>query len=120
MNTAIKTQSRSLASLCIAALAALACITSSQRADAQPAEFLTKTVSFKDLDLNSEQGARIFYVRLQHAAREVCSPFKSLELSRRRTWQSCVDNALGTAVTTLNNPLVAALHNMRATRSSAG
>jgi UrcA family protein len=110
MNTAIK----------IAALAALACITGSPRADAQSAEPLTQTVSFRDLDLTSEQGARILYVRLQHAAREVCTPFESLDLTRRRTWQSCVDNALGTAVTQLNNPLVAALHNTRVTRSSAG
>jgi UrcA family protein len=107
MNTAIK----------IAALAALACFTGSQQAHAQSAEPLSETVSFKDLDLTSEQGARILYVRLQRAARDVCSTYETLELSRRRPWQSCVDNALGTAVTKLNNPLVAALHNTRATRA---
>jgi UrcA family protein len=107
MNTAIK----------IAALATLACITGSPRAHAQSAEPLTETVSFKDLDLTSEQGAKVLYVRLQRAAREVCSPLESLELSRRRTWQSCVDSALGTAVTKVNNPLVAALHNTRAVRA---
>jgi UrcA family protein len=117
MNTSIKTQSRSLASLGVAALAALACMTGSPRVHAQSAEPLTKTVSFKDLDLTSDQGARILYVRLQRAAREVCSPYENLELSRRRTWQICVDNALGTAVATLNNPLVAALHNTRAIRA---
>jgi UrcA family protein len=110
MNTPIK----------IAALAALACIAGSQRAHAQSAEPLTETVSFKDLDLTSEQGARILYVRLQRAAREVCAPFESLELTRRRAWQSCIDNALGTAVTQVNNPLVAALHNAHVIRSSAG
>jgi UrcA family protein len=110
MNTAIK----------IAALAVLACVTGGQRADAQSAEPLTKTVSFRDLDVTSEPGARILYVRLQRAAAEVCTPYESLELTRRRAWRSCVDNALGTAVTRLNNPLVAALHNTHVTRSSAG
>jgi UrcA family protein len=117
MNNVIKTQSRSLASLCVAALAALACITGSQGAHAQSAEPLTETVSFKDLDLTSEQGAQILYVRLQRAARQVCAPLENLELSRRRTWQSCVDDALGSAVTQVNNPLVAALHNTRAVRA---
>jgi len=110
MNTAIK----------IAALAALACITGSPQAHAQSAEPLTQTVSFRDLDMTSEQGAQVLYVRLQRAAREVCAPYESLELTRRRAWQSCVDNALGTAVNQLNNPLVAALHNTHVTRSSPG
>ncbi len=32
------------------------------------------TVSYADLNLESEEGVRVLYRRLQHASREVCSP----------------------------------------------
>ena len=119
MNTATTIQPRSMNFMFFASLVTLACIMSSGRADAQSAQVLTKTVRYDVRSLSTESGARILYTRVRSAAREVCTPFESRELSRRSIWQSCVDNAVASAVLKINSPLVSALHNQSSGRGGA-
>jgi UrcA family protein len=120
MKTSIKTHSQSRTSMIVATLVVLTCAANSGRVVAQPAEFLTKTVAYGDLNLDSDQGAKVLYARLQSAAHYVCSPMETRELSRRTAWQTCVNNALASAVTQINKPRVNALYKQSASRSSAG
>jgi UrcA family protein len=112
MNTATK--------IIIASLATFAGLMSSTQANADSAQVLTKTVSYDARALNSEQGARTLYARLRSAATEVCSPYESRELNRKAVWQSCVHNAVESAVLKVNSPLVSAVHNKTTLRASAG
>jgi UrcA family protein len=120
MKTSIKTPSQSRTSMIVATLIVLTCAANSGRAVAQPAEFLTKAVAYGDLNFDSDQGAKVLYARLQYAAHYVCSPLESRELSRKTVWQTCVNNALASAVTQINKPRVNALYKQSANRSSAG
>jgi len=104
----------------VATLVVLICAANSGRVVAQPAEFLTKTVAYGDLNLDADQGAKVLYARLQYAAHYVCSPLESRELSRKTVWQACVNKALASAVTQINKPRVNALYKQSASRSSAG
>jgi UrcA family protein len=109
-----------MTSTIIATLVTLTCAASSGRAVAQSEEFLTKAVAYGDLNLESDQGVKVLYARLQYAAHHVCSPLESRELSRKTAWQTCVNNALASAVTQVNNPRVTAIHNQSAKRDSTG
>ena len=121
MKTSRKTISRSISSMTFATFVALAGAAASGRVVAQPDDqVLTKKVTYADLNLESEAGAKVLYARLRHAAQNVCSPFESRELSRMQVWRTCVDNALASAVTQVNNPRVTALHNQVDKRASAG
>jgi UrcA family protein len=120
MQTPIKTQSRSITSMTLAGFAALACIAHGGAVVAQPAQPLTKIVAFGDLNLESDQGAKVLYARLRYAAQDVCSPYQSDELARKRVWQTCVENSLSDAVGRINKPQVTALHNKIASRISTG
>jgi len=112
MNTATKT--------IFASLVPFACLMGSAQANADSAQVLTKTITYDARTLNSNQGAKTLYARLQSAAQEVCSPPEKRELSRRRVWQSCVDTAVESAVLKINSPLVSAVHNQATLRAAAG
>lgn len=104
----------------IASLATFACLMGSGQANADSAQVLTRTVTYDARSLNSEQGARTLYARIRSAAGEVCSPLESRELSRRQIWQSCVHNAVESAVLRVDSPLVSAVHNKTTLRAAAG
>jgi UrcA family protein len=112
MNTSTK--------IIVASLVTFACLMGSGQANADSAPVLTKTITYNAATLNSSQGAKTLYTRLQFAAREVCSPLENRELSRRRIYQSCVDTAVESAVLKVNSPLVSAVHNQAILRASAG
>ena len=119
MKTTIKTCFQSTAS--VVATVALACAASTGRAVAdQPGEALTRKVTYGDLDLGSEQGAKALYGRLRIAAREVCTSFESTDPIHQELWQNCVDNALESAVSKINKPLVSALRDQRVNRAAKG
>jgi UrcA family protein len=101
-----------------ATIAALAFITSAGSAQASGAwQSLTKTVSYADLNLDTESGAKALYVRLRDAAKDVCSPYQSTELSRKRVWGICVSSALTSAAEQINKPMLTALLASRVDRS---
>jgi len=121
MKIATHAHSAALPSMIAAALVAIACAAGAPTAQAsEPGQPLTKKVAYGDLNLDSEQGAKTLYARLRSAAREVCTPFESIELARRIVRQACVDHAVTSAVGQINRPTVTAVHNRSVNRSSAG
>jgi UrcA family protein len=73
-------------------------------------EVLTKTVSFRDLDLSTQHGAQALYVRIEAAAREVC---RGTELT---DYDACRARAIEDAVKDVSNPLLSAAHRSDADR----
>ena len=73
-------------------------------------EVPTKTVSFRDLDLSTAQGAQALYVRLENAAREVCAGAELTEL------HACRVRAVEDAVKDVGSPLLNATHRSAADR----
>jgi UrcA family protein len=111
MNTAFRTRLNPTASMFAAGLFALICAASGGRAlAALPSQPLTKIVHYGDLNLDSEEGARVLYARLRSAAREVCAPLEGLDITSRRLWQSCFDYAVANAVRQVDKITVSALH----------
>jgi UrcA family protein len=93
------------------ALAAIACgaaLTTPAMAD--QSEPLTKIVSYADLNLNGEAGARVLHGRLRMAAAQVCAPFQGTSLRERTNWRECVDPALARAVAKVDEPMLTAYH----------
>src|SRR5579871_2380748 len=113
MQTSIKAHSRSTTSILLVGFAAaLACVAHGRTVVAQPAQPLTKRVAFGDLNLDSDQGAKVLYARLRQAAQYVCAPWEdSRDLQRRATWRRCVENSLSDAVQRINKPQLTSLHN---------
>jgi UrcA family protein len=62
----------------------------------------TKTVSYRDLDLSTAQGAQALYGRIESAAREVC---RGTEFS---DFDACRARAIEGAVNDVGNPLLSA------------
>jgi UrcA family protein len=90
------------------ALVALSCATSAHAGSA--ADPLTKTVAYGDLNLDSQSGAKALYARLRGAARAVCSPLEDRDLAHRMAWQSCINQAIRSSVTRINNRMVTSVY----------
>lgn len=68
-------------------------------------------VRYSDLNLNSNDGARVLYARLSAAADEACGREPSArELKARMQYKACYDRTLEKAVGKVGNPGVQALH----------
>ena len=71
------------------------------------------SVSYADLNLESEEGVRVLYRRLQHASREVCSP-KSLKITRspfiNYQVRGCYRHTLSDAINKVNNEGLTRIH----------
>ena len=71
-------------------------------------------VSYADLNLESEEGVRVLYQRLQHASKEVCgitSPNSILARSSlRRATQRCYQLTLSNAVDKFDNEDLTRIH----------
>jgi UrcA family protein len=116
MNTSIKTQSGLTACL-LTTLFALGLGPIGAQA-AEPSQSLTKVVAYGDLNLDSEQGAKVLYARLRSAARNVCFPLEGRDLNAQSHWRACVDSAVASAVVQVNRTSVTALHNQFINRSA--
>jgi UrcA family protein len=95
------------------ALAAIACgiaLTTPATADQSDGEPLTKVVSYADLNLKAEPGARTLYGRLRMAATQVCAPFRGDSLRERTNWRECFNPALARAVAEIDEPMLTAYH----------
>jgi UrcA family protein len=74
-------------------------------------------VSYADLNLKSEAGARVMLGRLQAAAASVCGGAAvSSHLDDVTAFRACTRQALDRAVSDLRSPRVSALYGMRADR----
>ncbi len=111
MNTAINPRSLSIPAAIAAGFLALGYAMTAVSARAETPESLTKRVSYSDLNMDSESGAKVFYARVRNAAEFVCSSLEDRDLSRQRIWRACIDSAITAAVTQVNKPAVTALHN---------
>jgi UrcA family protein len=82
------------------------------------ADVRSVTVSYRDLDLSSPEGANVLYRRIQAAAREVCG-HPGADLLEQGIWKSCYRDAIADAVAKVDNPLLTAIHTGRAVAMTA-
>jgi UrcA family protein len=121
MRTTIKTQSISAASILAAGFIALSgAVTVVPAQAAEAPQSYTTIVSYGDLNLDSEQGAKVLYGRLRHAAEIVCFSLEGRDLLLKRIWQGCLDEAVASAVVQVNKARVTALHNQMLNHTTKG
>jgi UrcA family protein len=87
---------------------------------AESARSYTTIVSYGDLNLDSERGAKVLYARIRSAAGTVCSPLEGRDLTEKKLWQGCFDKAVTSAVGQVNNTRVTALHNQMVNHTTKG
>jgi UrcA family protein len=111
MKNLVKTQAKSTAFVLAIGLFAFGAAAVSGSARAVESEHrLTKTVLYGDLNIESDQGAKVLYARLRSAAKDVCQPLEGRNLLGNH-WQRCFDHAMDSAVAQVNTARVTALHN---------
>ena len=67
----------------------------------------TETVRYDDVRLISTVGAAVLYGRLRNAADRVCGgPVDGQQIAAQKRYRTCVDDAMSTAVSEVNNPLL--------------
>jgi UrcA family protein len=91
-----------------AAFTSAACLAGAAQASAAVGPRST-TVSYRDLNLSTIEGATVLYQRLKHAADWVCDE-RGTALERYRIWQSCYRVAIADAIAKVSSPLVTQLH----------
>ncbi len=77
---------------------------------APPQDVPSVVVHFADLDLSGSEGASVLYRRLKGAAETVCAPLDDRNLARHMRFQACVQNAISTAVTKVDQPALTAYY----------
>jgi UrcA family protein len=112
MTATIKSQSHSIISVIAASLITLSWAACSAQARAAGETVVgVEKVSYGDLNLATEAGAKVLYRRLRRAAALVCTPRGSLAEVVKAGWRACYDKAMNSAVASVNKPMVTALHN---------
>jgi UrcA family protein len=77
----------------------------------EPADtHVSKVVSFRDLNLNSTEGAAVLYNRIKSAATEVCTGGNSYDLSRFHAVQTCINESVSRAVAQVDRPMLTSLY----------
>ena len=71
-----------------------------------------KVVSFKDLNLDTPEGAAVLYRRITSAANEVCGNPERYDLSELKL-QICIKDAVSRAITQVNRPILTSLYNKK-------
>lgn len=82
-------------------------------AQAQTSARTAATVSYADLDLSTQDGARALLKRINIAAKEACGPepvMSPLTPAAPTLHERCITQAADKAVAEVNAPLVVALH----------
>jgi UrcA family protein len=69
-----------------------------------------KIVNFKDLNLNTPEGAAALYRRLTSAAYDVCASPYRYDLSELKL-QTCIRDAVSRAIDQVNRPLLSSIDN---------
>jgi UrcA family protein len=77
-----------------------------------------KVVSFRDLNLNSPEGAAVLYRRINSAANEVCGDPDRWDLSQLKL-QICVKDAVSRAIAQVNNPMLTSLYQAKTGKTGA-
>jgi UrcA family protein len=84
---------------------------------ASPADALSVSVKYSDLDLSSANGVDRLYRRIESAAREVCPDIYSRDLGIASAGRHCEAEAISAAVSRVNNAKLALVHASRVSRS---
>ncbi len=71
------------------------------------------TVSYRDLNLATPEGAHVLYARITHAAHAVCGASDIRDLVAVAASQACQREAIAQAVGSVHSPQLAALLNTR-------
>jgi UrcA family protein len=71
----------------------------------------TQRVSYKDLYLNTPEGAAVLYGRIKKAASRVCENWDQLHLPQLYALQACVEAAVSRGVADVNSPMLTSLYN---------
>lgn len=100
--------------VCVALVAGAAITATAAAASAETsngAEARSVHVSYADLNLGSEAGARAMYTRLSGAAHRACGDSSGrMSITEAREIRECVSGALDRAVAALDQPTVTALY----------
>jgi len=67
------------------------------------AEVPARVVSYQDLNLSTEAGAKVLYERIHGAANQVCGSVEVRDLPGVRAHAACVEKAVSDAVAAVNN-----------------
>ena len=72
----------------------------------------TLTVSYADLDVSHEPGAKALLSRIKTAAATVCAPAppSALDLTQFAAYKTCMSSAIASGVQSSNQPLVSQLY----------
>jgi UrcA family protein len=92
------------------ALASAACLLAAGAASAAEIMVTHITVSYGDLDLTTPTGAQTLYIRIQHAAGEVCDHQELNYTYLERAERLCRQTTIAHAVTDVHSPQLTALY----------
>ena len=85
-------------------------VTGTKSSKAPGTETRSKKVSYSDLDLSKSAGVKALLIRIQGAAKEVCSPQPmATDMAGRKDYDMCVSHAVDTAVAQVGNPDLTAM-----------
>ncbi len=85
--------------LSTAALILAAGLSHTGKATAQPADTSSAAVAYGDLDPSTDKGAERLYLRLVHAAQELCrSELSPADIDGPQRYHACTDDAVARAV----------------------
>jgi UrcA family protein len=73
---------------------------------ATPVDFESLKVQLSDLDLDHKAGIVVLFQRIKGAAQRVCADQGGKTLIAKRTYATCVDYAVSTAVARIDRPLL--------------
>ena len=74
-------------------------------------------ITYGELDLSTTDGAQVLYQRIKRAARKVCQTNGLMSVARQRRARECYDRVVADAVSQVNQPLVASVHDKTQTRN---
>jgi UrcA family protein len=125
MNNVIKTQSK-LAKIVMAAsfvglgflgLGGTALAQPATAAEATPANTVSYSVGYSDLDVSTAKGAKTLYLRIRYAAETLC---ESTATWGKKEGEACVNKAVNDAVARVNAPLLTQYNQLRSKGDKAG
>ena len=96
----------------VVALVAIAAPATAYSAAPSQIENVSVKVSYADLDIHSEAGAKVLYSRLKRASKQACSldPYLEGGLSERSKAKACYRDALDKAVTSIDSQSLHDIH----------
>jgi UrcA family protein len=99
-----------VAAATVLAMLGVAVFPQAAQAAGTDADALSVTLQYRNVDLDSSQGAAAFYRRIRGAAASVCRPFESSLLESKVLWSDCYTHAIANAVESIHNQTLTDYH----------